>query len=370
MQPKREVVGPPGSGRGVSQVLDLKAGDWVAVRSQREVLTTLDQNACLDELPFMPQMLRYCGMKFQVRKRAHKLCDTVHGTGARRMADAVFLDGIQCDGVAYGGCEMACSIVWKEAWLRRADEREVVLPSEPDDRLDALAWRTSRHPSPDQVDDDPIYVCQATKLPAATRPLPWWNPKQYVVDYRSGNATLSAIVGRLLFLVYSQLVSSGIGLGSALRWLYNVAQAVRGGEPYPVRTGRLPVGGRTPTVDLGLQVGDLVRVKTMEQILDTVDKRLGNRGLGFHPEMAPYCGKTFRVKQRLHKILNEKTGRLMTLKNSCLVLDGVGCNGRYTQPLNCPRALPPYWREIWLERVETGAASSTAGDEAKRPAVG
>ena len=181
---------------------------------------------------------------------------------------------------------------------------------------------------------------------------------------------LSAIVGRLLFLVYSQLVSSGIGLGSALRWLYNVAQAVRGGEPYPVRTGRLPVGGRTPTVDLGLQVGDLVRVKTMEQILDTVDKRLGNRGLGFHPEMAPYCGKTFRVKQRLHKILNEKTGRLMTLKNSCLVLDGVGCNGRYTQPLNCPRALPPYWREIWLERVETGAASSTAGDEAKRPAVG
>jgi hypothetical protein len=41
---------------------------------------------------------------------------------ARQMADAVFLDDAWCDGLAYGGCEMACAIVWKEAWLKRADE--------------------------------------------------------------------------------------------------------------------------------------------------------------------------------------------------------------------------------------------------------
>jgi hypothetical protein len=27
----------------------------------------------------MPQMLQHCGMKFRVRKRAHKLCDTALG---------------------------------------------------------------------------------------------------------------------------------------------------------------------------------------------------------------------------------------------------------------------------------------------------
>jgi hypothetical protein len=78
--------------------------------------------------------------------------------------------------------------------------------------------------------------------------------------------------------------------------------------------------------------------------------------------MVAHCGKTFRVKQRLRKVINEKTGRLITLKNPCLVLDGVGCHGRYTRPLNCPRGMPPYWREIWLERVvETDKAPAPVG---------
>ena len=88
--------------------LELKVGDWVVVRSAEEILATLDQNARFEQLPFMPQMLQHCGMKFQVRKRAHKLCDTVFGTGGRQMADAVFLDDIRCDGQAFGGCEMKC----------------------------------------------------------------------------------------------------------------------------------------------------------------------------------------------------------------------------------------------------------------------
>ena len=34
------------------------------------------------------------------------------------------------------------------------------------------------------------------------------------------------------------------------------------------------------------------------------------------------------------------------------MLEGVVCNSEYaTGRLNCPRAFPSYWREIWLERV-------------------
>jgi hypothetical protein len=122
-------------------------------------------------------------------------------------------------------------------------------------------------------------------------------------------------------------------------------------------------------VDLGLEVGDLVRVKDSEQILETVDEALVNRGMGFHIEMMPYCGKTFRVKQRVQKIINEKTGQLKQLKNSCLVLEGADCHGRYTRPLNCPRACFPYWREIWLERVDAAAEPRPTGKVAAQQDV-
>ena len=45
----------------MSRTLSLRAGEMVEVLSQAEVLATLDQNGRLEELPFMPEMFRYCG---------------------------------------------------------------------------------------------------------------------------------------------------------------------------------------------------------------------------------------------------------------------------------------------------------------------
>ena len=97
------------------------AGDWIEVRSKEEILSTLDENGRLDGLPFMPQMFQYCGQRLQVFKRAHKTCDTVNQTGGRSLAGGVHLQ-TRCDGKAYGGCEAACLIFWKEAWLKRVTE--------------------------------------------------------------------------------------------------------------------------------------------------------------------------------------------------------------------------------------------------------
>ena len=55
----------------------LSAGDWVEVRSKEQILRTLDKNARLNAMPFMPQMFQYCGKRFKVLKRAHKTCDTI-----------------------------------------------------------------------------------------------------------------------------------------------------------------------------------------------------------------------------------------------------------------------------------------------------
>jgi hypothetical protein len=43
------------------KALDLKAGEWVEVRSREEILATLDERSRLENLPFMPEMLHYCG---------------------------------------------------------------------------------------------------------------------------------------------------------------------------------------------------------------------------------------------------------------------------------------------------------------------
>jgi hypothetical protein len=35
------------------------------------------------------------------------------------------------------------------------------------------------------------------------------------------------------------------------------------------------------------------------------------------------------------------------------MLEGVVCNAEYARSrLNCPRAIPSYWREIWLDKVQ------------------
>src|SRR5690242_3042732 len=57
---------------------ELKAEEWVEVRSRREILATLDQRGRLDGMPFMPEMFQYCGKRFRVFKRADKTCDPAH----------------------------------------------------------------------------------------------------------------------------------------------------------------------------------------------------------------------------------------------------------------------------------------------------
>jgi hypothetical protein len=349
----------------IPRSLGLKVGEWVEVRSRTEILTTLDKNGRLDELPFMPQMLQYCGQKLQVRKRIHKLCCMVTNPGGRRMSNAVVLEDVRCDGRAYGGCEMRCMILWKEAWLKRVDRvvtgspsvrREELVSARPSPShmgcSEADIWAGTRAPLDDPGAGEPVYVCQATQVPHATQPLSRWALGQYFEDWVSGNVRMSEVLARLLFQFYRQfLVESGLGFGSVLRWASDAFQKARGKTPYPWRGGHLPRNSRTPSVNLNLQVGELVRIKDCSEILKTVDEEWKNRGMSFHPELVRHCGKTFRVLQRVQKLMNESTGQLMLLKNECLVLDGADCEGRYTTPLNCPRAAYPYWREIWLERV-------------------
>src|SRR4051812_47762417 len=96
----------------------LRAGDWVEVRSAEEILGTLDGRGRLDSLPFMPEMLQFCGKRFRVYKSAHKTCDTIATSKSCWMVGAVHLEGLRCSGAAHGGCQAQCLLFWKKAWLK------------------------------------------------------------------------------------------------------------------------------------------------------------------------------------------------------------------------------------------------------------
>jgi hypothetical protein len=80
-------------------------------------------------------------------------------------------------------------------------------------------------------------------------------------------------------------------------------------------------GEPTLSGTLDLQPGELIRVKSHEEILKTVDSSNRNRGMYWDAELVSYCGGTYRVLKRVSRLIDEKTGKMIEMKNSCIVLD-------------------------------------------------
>ncbi len=347
----------------------LKAGDWVEVRSKEEILRTLDKDGRLGGMPFMPEMFAFCGQRFQVYKRAHKTCDTVFPVRGRHVDHSVHLE-TRCDGSAHGGCQATCLLFWKDAWLKPAGGKSrtlvQVLPSSPVGAAEATCtesdvWKQTTDQGASRP--EPTYVCQATRLPYATSDLNWWDIRQYIEDYRSGNVGLWRIICGATYFLYLAVANAGGRLGRAMRWFYDKFYPLWGGTPFPRKTGHIPEDQPTPMATLEIQPGELVRIKSHEEILSTLNSRSRNRGLYFDAEEVPYCGGTYRVQKRVTRIIQEKTGKMLEMKTPCFILDSVICQSRYSEcRLFCPRSIYSYWREIWLERVGPKPSAGGLGD--------
>jgi len=109
---------------------------------------------------------------------------------------------------------------------------------------------------------------------------------------------------------------------------------------------------------LNLQPGELVQVKSYQEISATLDKNGFNKGLLWMPTMQKFCGRKFRVYKRLNRIMIESTGEIRNIKNTVL-LDGVMCEDLY----GCDRSCFHFWRDAWLQRVTEDL--SPRGSDAK-----
>jgi hypothetical protein len=311
-------------------------GDLVEVKSAEEILASLDADGSIGGLPFMPEMLRFAGQRFRVSNRAELACDTIRTwSKTRRVRDAVHLDDLRCDGSFHGGCQAGCRLYWKESWLKPAAADGSRQPAEPGaggatpELL--LAGTTQKGPQVDGAGTR--FRCQATEMYRASEPMHRWDVRRYLRELSSRNVRPTRFVTVLV---------RAAGRRAAIRLRLRSSLPVRGA-----------CAGPTPKIQLGLQPGEWVRVKSKEQIAATLNQSCKNRGLWFDWEMLPHAGRTYRVQERISRIVDERSGELIEINSDTLVLEGVACSGDHSsRRLFCTRAIYPYWREAWLERVQ------------------
>jgi hypothetical protein len=321
----------------------LRRGDLVEVVGPSEILATLDENGAVGGLPFMPEMVQYCGQRFVVDCRADKVCDTVKYTGSLRLADTVLLGALRCNGSRHGGCQADCRLFWKEAWLRSVTESSPTTAPYRPQELNILAQHAALHVKrTGQVEGHlkERWVCQLTEMFKAGAHLSVWDPRPYLNEYANGNVTLG----------HCLRVSARAAIEEPMRRLGLMPIFVKG------------TAVRAPAYESSnLQPGDWVQVRSMEEIIATLNPKGQNRGLSFDREMVPYCGRIFRVRQRISRFIDDcqDNGRMVEMATDAVTLEGAVCSGELSQQRwFCPRRIFPYWRECWLRRVPSPAPQS------------
>ena len=306
--------------------LDLCAGEFVEVLSLEEIIATLDPRGELDSLPFMPEMQALCGRRARVFRRVDKIFDWITESGLRRMRNTVILEDLRCDGSDHSGCQADCPILWKEAWLRRVSKRKLPVTrlTESPARLDLRQFTTRI----DEVTSETRYVCQLSRLPQATTPTRWNDPCNLLREFVTGNVRIGPFVAFIAIL------------------LFNSAQRRCGGARFPVLAPSQ--SQKTPHAELNLQPGELVRIKTKLEIERTLNAQFKNRGLWFDKEMTRFCGGKHKVRARVDRQIDERSGKMVTFANPCITLEGVTATGEYFEFAPLDERI--YWREIWLER--------------------
>jgi len=291
----------------------LKENAWVRVKELPEIERTLDSNGRKDGLPFMPEMVEFCGKTLRIRRLADRVCLG----GFRKHEGIGHLENARCTGAAHGGCQAACLLFWDESWL------------EPALGAGLQCSGTAFSGSTTSVDLRPCfdattqrYSCQLTEVPKLGTPIPVPGMWEYLCNYASGQLSHS----KFKFLVkwFSDRVLMAIL--RRLRW----------------------IPSRVDSTTREFNIGDLVRVRSRAEILRTLDRSAAHKGLKVTADMLRYCGKTVRITSRVNRIVDEYSGQLKILKNDCYILDGVTCAGG---GLLCSREELYYWRGIWLEKI-------------------
>lgn len=141
-------------------------------------------------------------------------------------------------------------------------------------------------------------------------------------------------------------------------WTWYVRRRARGAWRRLTRAiGRLGGAGSTlaatpvqPTATFA--AGDLVRVRSAEEIRRTLDAKGGIKGCFLASGMYQFSGRELRVLRPVRRFFDEGRYRMLRAKDMVL-LDGVHCDGASLPDTGgCDRQCYYFWRTEWLEKVQ------------------
>lgn len=262
----------------------------------------------------MPEMIAFCG-QYGLRRPADRVCLN----GFRKLDRVYHLDPLRCTGTAHDGCEAGCLLFWHENWLEMLDGKSSrALPVDAGhirsqtEELNALSFDSCTGK----------YVCQATTVGQLGTELPLPGPQQLIPEFlhgrmgrREARLLLIWLANYLLLRIYSRI----------FRRHHSSSEQ-----------------------KLNLQVGDMVRVRSRMEILNTLGPGGCHYGLRVVPDMLRYCGKIYRVAGRVQRLIEPELGIMRQMNNECILLEGVTCSGGRSL---CSRRELFFWRDAWLRRI-------------------
>jgi hypothetical protein len=105
-----------------------------------------------------------------------------------------------------------------------------------------------------------------------------------------------------------------------------------------------------------LQAGDLVRVRSVQDIKATLDHSGKLKGCGFGTEMEQFCDSIQRVLKPVVRFVDERDYSVRKGKG-IVILENITCKGTsFFGP--CDRNCFFFWREEWLEKLESAPAGN------------
>ena len=98
-------------------------------------------------------------------------------------------------------------------------------------------------------------------------------------------------------------------------------------------------------------VGDVVRIRSKENISETLDYINKLEGCLFMEQMWEYCGDKFPVMKVVNNIFDEHSHKLHKVHSPLYILEGLICEGVVNSfEHRCDHGCYFLWHEGWLEK--------------------
>ena len=192
----------------------------------------------------------------------------------------------------------ACRIYWKHAWLRPIEEGDAGIEAAAGDseklraRLKVKVGRASVF----------LPIDRAFQVDRSFPTRGWPRARIALTEIRNGDIGILQALQMFALYVWQKILRK-LDCDS---WLRGPHQ-------------------RTPTQSLNLQPGELVRVKSRAQIVQTLDHKMSNRGMRLCYEMMRCCGREAEVRYRVDRLINERTGRMREITDTVTLSSMRGC---------------------------------------------